>query len=93
MLTDASSSLHPKVIMPVIRTLFDAETSHRLAINFMKYGGPFGSKDPKKDTENLEVEVSFEENESRGRGLKADRLCCCCFVDSCLDKFSPTLWE
>ncbi|KAL7411181.1 hypothetical protein BDY24DRAFT_332438, partial [Mrakia frigida] len=54
---DASSSLHPKVIMPVIRTLFDAETSHRLAINFMKYGGPFGSKDPKKDTENLEVEL------------------------------------
>jgi len=39
--------------------LFDAETSHRLAINFMKYGGPFGSSDNKRDTENLEVEVSF----------------------------------
>jgi len=58
MLTDASSSIHPKVIMPVIRTLFDAEMSHRLAINFMKYGGPFGSTDKKRDTENLEVEVS-----------------------------------
>lgn len=62
--TDAGSSIHPKVVMPLIRTLFDAEQSHRLAINFLKYAGPFASTDTRVDTENVEVEVSPSE---RGR--------------------------
>lgn len=54
--TDSSAAIHSAVVMPVVRALTDAEDSHRLAVEVLKF--PFGRPyDKSMDTESLAIEV------------------------------------
>ena len=53
---DARSSIHQYVIPPLVRTLFDPETGHKLAVQGLRLG--LGPKDREPDDERLAVEAS-----------------------------------
>ncbi|KAJ3907295.1 Dihydroorotate dehydrogenase-domain-containing protein [Lentinula edodes] len=52
---DARSALHRYVIMPVLRQILDAETSHKIAVKVLRSG--LGPKDPVIDDEHLMFEL------------------------------------
>ena len=52
---DARSAMHRYVVMPVARSLFDAETGHKLAVKLLKSG--LAPRDPVTDTERLKCKV------------------------------------
>ncbi|KAL1710884.1 Dihydroorotate dehydrogenase-domain-containing protein [Schizophyllum commune] len=54
---DARSSIHQYVIPPLVRTLFDPETGHKLAVQGLRLG--LGPKDREPDDERLAVEASL----------------------------------
>ncbi|PPR01689.1 hypothetical protein CVT24_001517 [Panaeolus cyanescens] len=65
---DARSALHRYVVMPVARSLFDAETGHKLAVKLLKSG--LGPRDPVSDTERLKCKL-WDEELSNPIGLAA----------------------
>lgn len=65
---DARSAMHRYVVMPVTRSLFDAETGHKLAVKLLKSG--LAPRDPVTDTERLKCKI-WEEELSNPIGLAA----------------------
>ena len=55
---DARSGIHRYVIMPVLRHIVDAETSHQIAVKVLRSG--LGPKDPVADDEKLKFEVCLQ---------------------------------
>jgi len=56
---DARSAMHRFVLTPVLRNLFDAETSHKIAVRVLRTG--FGPKDPVRDDVRLQFEIWGDE--------------------------------
>jgi hypothetical protein len=52
---DSRSALHRYIVPPLLRTIFDAETSHRIAVNVLASG--LAPRDMRKDDERLETDL------------------------------------
>lgn len=52
---DSRSSIHRYVLTPLVRNLFDAETSHKIAVKTLRAG--LGPRDTQSDDEILKCEV------------------------------------
>jgi len=55
---DSRSAVHEHVAMPVLRTLTDAETSHKLAVKLLGMTSWVRPKDRGSDAESIQTEVS-----------------------------------
>lgn len=53
--TDSRAAMHRYVVMPVLRTLLDAEASHKLALRVLASG--LGPRDTQEDDERLRSSV------------------------------------
>lgn len=53
--SDSRAAIHRYVLTPVLRHAVDAETSHRLAVRFLRLG--LGPRDTRPDDEVLQTEV------------------------------------
>ncbi|KIY67325.1 hypothetical protein CYLTODRAFT_422662 [Cylindrobasidium torrendii FP15055 ss-10] len=65
---DARSALHRYIVTPVLRRVFDAETSHAIALQALRSG--LGPRDPAVDEERLKCEI-FGQQMSNPVGLAA----------------------
>lgn len=55
---DSRAAVHRYVVMPVLRTLLDAEASHKLALKVLASG--LGPRDTQEDDERLRSSVRFK---------------------------------
>lgn len=55
---DSRAAMHQYVISPLLRTLVDAETGHKIALRVLRSG--LGAKDQGHDDPRLRVEVSLD---------------------------------
>jgi dihydroorotate dehydrogenase len=53
---DARSALHRYILTPILRSAFDVETGHKIAVKALKSG--LAPKDPVGDDERLKAQVS-----------------------------------
>lgn len=52
---DARSAMHRYILTPILRTMFDPETGHKIAVKVLRSG--LGPKDPMVDDARLKFEV------------------------------------
>ncbi|KAJ9098973.1 hypothetical protein QFC19_006197 [Naganishia cerealis] len=68
---DSRSAIHEHLVMPVLRSLTDAETSHKLAVKMLAMSSWVRPKDRGTDNDSIRTEVSLQALGNRARILTA----------------------